>query len=133
VEDHVLSVQRGNADYNESGKYKKMHNIAILRKSLMQTKQTNTISFTTDQAIQTHLTDSWHDVFTAYKHIPEISIGVGGVNACKTGQGDTHLNSKYKGTHIYSQTKKNVLHIPSNKNNLLLLGQGDSWKELECS
>ena len=85
------------------GEYKKMHSNAISSKSLTQTKRKNAISFPTDQAIWTHLTDSQHDVFTIYELIPEISIGVGEVNAHKTERGDTHLNSKYKrDTHIFS-------------------------------
>ena len=70
----------------------------------------------------THL----HDTFHTYETIPQVPIaGVGGLKAHAIGKGTVHLKSECKG-HIYILELSNVLHIPNNRNNLLLLGQWEA-------
>ena len=68
-----------------------------------------------------------HDAFSQYTPIPLIPIaGVGRKRAHAIGRGTIHLHSKCDG-YLHTLQLNNVLHVPTNRNNLFSLG---SWKEV---
>jgi transposase InsO family protein len=78
-----------------------------------------------DCATTSHVTNQ-RDAFITY--CPEVNTtvsGVGNVKAQVAGRGTVELESSYKGIK-YTLRLKDVLHIPTNRNNLLSLGRLDS-------
>lgn len=63
---------------------------------------------------------------TMYFEITNATVtGIGGFQTSIVGRGMVELESKYKG-HTYAMTFTNILHIPSNKNNLISLERWDT-------
>ena len=79
-----------------------------------------------DSGMTLHITHRC-DAFSQYMPIPLIPIaGVGGKRAHAIGRGTIHLHSKCDG-YLHTLQLNNVLHMPTNKNNLFSLG---SWEEV---
>ena len=78
-----------------------------------------------DSAMTSHVANN-RKIFTTYEEISDVKVtGVGGLRTEIKGRGTVELVSKYMGR-TYALTLNNVLHIPSNKNNLILLGRWDA-------
>jgi len=73
-----------------------------------------------DSGATTHITHQ-RNAFTTYERIPEIPItGVGGAEMHMIGKGTIKLISECD-RHTYVLELQNVLHVPTNRNNLLSL------------
>ena len=76
-------------------------------------------------ATSSHVTNN-RDIFISYQPLLNTSvIGVGRNKAKVEGKGTIEIQSQYKG-HTYKLKLQNVLHIPTNRNNLLSLGRWDA-------
>ena len=78
-----------------------------------------------DSATSSHVTNR-QDIFLTYQPLRNTSIiGIGKLTAKVEGKGTIKLKSQYNNkTYILKQ--HNVLHIPSNKNDLIILGKWDA-------
>jgi len=77
-----------------------------------------------DTATTSHVSNR-HDAFCTYHPLKDTIVsGVGNVKAKAEGQGTVELISSYEG-HNYVIHLQNVLHIPTNQNNLISLGRWD--------
>jgi len=82
-----------------------------------------------DTGTTSHITHR-REAFTTYEPIPKVPIsGVGGIETFTVGRGTVFLLSKCDGYMNVLQLN-HVLHVPSNRNSLLLLGH---WKDNGCS
>ena len=78
-----------------------------------------------DSATSSHVTNQ-RDIFLTYQLLWNTSvIGVGKLIAKVEGKGTIELKSRYKDK-TYILKLHNVLHIPSNRNNLISLGKWDA-------
>ena len=78
-----------------------------------------------DSATSSHVTNN-RDIFISYQPLLNTSvIGVGRNKAKVEGKGTIEIQSQYKGR-TYKLKLQNVLHIPTNRNNLLSLGRWDA-------
>lgn len=78
-----------------------------------------------DSATTSHVTNN-REIFTMYDETSNATVtGVGGMCTEIKGQGTVELESEYKGQK-YILTLNDVLHIPKNRNNLILLGRWDN-------
>ena len=78
-----------------------------------------------DSATSSHVTNK-RDIFITYETLRNTSVvGVGRNKAKVEGKGTIELISRYNG-HAYTLRLQNVLYIPTNRNNLLLLGRWDA-------
>jgi len=82
-----------------------------------------------DTGTTSHITHQ-HNAFATYESIPKVPIsGVGRVKTFVIGRGTVFLLSRCDG-YMNMLQLNNVLHIPSNRNSLLSLG---NWEENDCS
>jgi len=78
----------------------------------------NSFEWVADSASTVHVTNR-HNAFATYTPVPEIRVtGVGGVQVFAVGKGTVYLSTECDGKHSIIRLQ-NVLHIPSNQNNLL--------------
>jgi Pol polyprotein/gag-pre-integrase-like protein len=78
-----------------------------------------------DSATSSHVTNK-RDIFITYQPLHNMSVvGVGRLKAKAKGRGTIKLESRFNNK-IYILRLKNVLHIPTNKNNLISLGKWDT-------
>ena len=78
-----------------------------------------------DSATSSHVTNQ-RDIFLTYQPLRNTSvIGVGKLTAKVEGRGTIELKSRYNNK-TYILRLHNVLHIPSNRNNLISLGKWDA-------
>ena len=78
-----------------------------------------------DSATSSHVANG-RDIFTTYQPLHNTSVvGVGRLKAKAEGKGTIELESRYNNK-TYVLRLENVLHIPTNRNNLLSLGKWDS-------
>jgi len=88
-----------------------------------------TYDWLADTGTTSHITHQ-REAFTMYETIPRVPIsGVGSIQTFAIGKGTVFLLSKCDGYMNVLQLN-NVLHIPSNQNSLLSLG---NWEENSCS
>ncbi|KAF8060186.1 hypothetical protein FPV67DRAFT_1362480, partial [Lyophyllum atratum] len=75
-----------------------------------------------DSATTSHVTNQ-RDAFITYTPLQQSVVqGVGDITARAEGRGTIELESEVDG-HKYVLKLQNVLHIPTNRNNLLSLGR----------
>jgi len=88
-------------------------------------KSTSLYDWLADSATTSHIANR-HEFFTKYKPQSSASVsGVGNTKVVVTGRGTVVLESKCDGlTHVLRL--RNVLHIPSNMNNLISLGKWEA-------
>jgi hypothetical protein len=78
-----------------------------------------------DSATTSHIANS-RDAFSSYQPTTDTSIsGVGEAITRAEGRGTVTITSKYNGQ-IYALQLQDVLHVPTNKNNLFSLGRWDA-------
>jgi Reverse transcriptase (RNA-dependent DNA polymerase)/GAG-pre-integrase domain/Integrase core domain len=78
-----------------------------------------------DSATSSHVTNR-RDIFTTYQPLHNTTVvGVGDLKAKAEGKGTIELESRYKNK-TFILKLENVLHIPTNRNNLISLGKWDA-------
>jgi len=115
--DHGAGAKAYN-DYNSYNSYKNVSSDSKINDG-------QSYNWLADTGMTSHITHR-RNVFATYESIPKVPIsGVGSVQTFAIGRGTVFLLSKCDGYMNILQLN-NVLHIPSNQNSLLLLG---NWEE----